>query len=111
MMFAVIGYSTIAVGKLKKVDVAGAKGQCRSVIETALYTHFVCSIDNSLYAHFLAKTHGYGVDTLGKSTLQRHGVAGEGTVGIAWCPGGHLMLLGIVYLHGDIFVTTLVTWR
>ena len=66
--------------------------------------------DDSLDAHLLTEAYCHRVDTLGEGTLQRDGVSREGTIGIGWSPFHHLVLLLVIHIHGDIFVTTLVAW-
>ena len=107
-MLALIGDDAVGIGHLQEVDIRGTQSQRRRIVERTVDAHIVSRGDDVLDAHLLSQTHRHRVDTLGKGTLQRDGVARESTVGIAGCPLHDLVLLMVVHLHADIFVAPLV---
>ena len=107
-MLTIVGNTAIGIYHILELHVGRAESQCRSIVKLVGNTHLMCGVYDILYTHFLTETHGYGVDTLGKGTLQRYRVARESAVGICRRPDGVLMLHLVVDLHADIFVATFV---
>ena len=111
MVTAVVGNGGIGSGKLQEVDIAGAEGQCGLVLERTLDAHLLCHLYDVRRPYFLPQPCRYGVDTLGESTAQGYGVAGEVAVGIRRCPRLHLVGLVVLDLHAEVFVAALVAGR
>ena len=76
-VLAVVGHGGVGVGKLKQIDVAGAKWQRGGLVERALDAHLVGCLGYARHAHLHSQAHGHGVDASCKGTHKRHGIAGE----------------------------------
>ena len=105
---SVVSHCAVCVHEFKQVYVACSECQRWSVVELALYAHCLSRLDDVLDAHLLPETHGHRVDATCKGSFQRHGIAGEVTIGVRRSPSGHLAFLCIVNLHREIFVPAFV---